>query len=285
MLRKLGLFGVAACLPACLFADFSYDQTSKITGGALAGMMKFAGAFSKQAREPIESQIAVKGNRMLHWNKNHASVIDLDAETITEINLQRKTYSVITFAQMKQMLEQMSQQASSKSDSSDVKTDFKLDVKDTGQTKQIGSYEAKERIMTMSMQTTDPQTGNQGTMQVVNDMWLTPQISGSEELREFHKKMASKLAWSPDGNAFTMGRPDLARAMSNAAKEAGKLDGLPVMTITKMTGVGSPQSGASADSAQQGQQQAAQQQAQQQGKPSLSDAARRQIRWVRWFWP
>src|SRR5580693_7902260 len=99
MLRELALFSVAVCLPAGLMADFSYDQTTKVTGGALAGMMKFAGAFSKTAREPLPSTVAVKGNRMVTGNKDRASVIDLDAETVTEINFQRKTYSVVTFAQ------------------------------------------------------------------------------------------------------------------------------------------------------------------------------------------
>ena len=39
MVRRSVLFIVAACLPA--FGDFSYDQTSKITGGMMAGAMKF----------------------------------------------------------------------------------------------------------------------------------------------------------------------------------------------------------------------------------------------------
>ena len=45
MVRKTALFLVAACLPA--FGDFSYEQTSKITGGMMAGMMKFAGFMQK----------------------------------------------------------------------------------------------------------------------------------------------------------------------------------------------------------------------------------------------
>ena len=36
-----------------LFADFSYDQSSKITGGVMAGAMKVIGVFSRQANQPI----------------------------------------------------------------------------------------------------------------------------------------------------------------------------------------------------------------------------------------
>src|ERR1700674_4325287 len=105
MFRKPGILIALACLPTCLLADFSYEESTKITGGAMAGVMKFAGAFSKQAREPLQSTVAVKGNRMLHGNKERASVIDLDSETI----YQKKTYSVMTFAEMKQAMEQAMQ--------------------------------------------------------------------------------------------------------------------------------------------------------------------------------
>src|SRR5579864_7453118 len=163
MVKKLGIPILLACLPACLLADFSYEESTKITGGAMAGVMKFAGAFSKQAREPIQSTVAVKGNRMLHGNKDRMSVIDLDNETITEINFQKKTYSVMTFAEMKQAMEQalqrvknapkqQQQQASQEQQKPDVKTDFKLDIKDTGQTKEIAGVRAKEVILTMQME-------------------------------------------------------------------------------------------------------------------------------------
>src|SRR5260370_30934607 len=86
-MSKPGVLVLLACLPASLLADFSYEQSTKITGGMMAGVMKFAGAFSKQAREPLQSTVAIKGNRMFNGNKDHAQVIDLDSETITEINL------------------------------------------------------------------------------------------------------------------------------------------------------------------------------------------------------
>jgi hypothetical protein len=247
MLKKLALFGVVICLPARLLADFSYDQSSKVTGGMMAGMMKFAGAFSKSAREPIQSTVAVKGNRMLHGSKDRASVIDLDAETVTEINFAKKTYSVMTFAEMKQAMEQAMEKmksqkpAASGNGDNDVSTDFKLDIKDTGQTKQIGGLEAKQRILTMSMDATDQKTGNEGGMQVVDDMWIAPGVPGYEEIREFHIRMAKKMNWSPDMGGLAMGRADIARAMANVSKETAKLDGVPVMTIMKMTPTGNGQ--------------------------------------------
>jgi hypothetical protein len=277
MFRKLVFLSVAACLPAGLMADFSYDQSTKVTGGALAGMMKFAGAFSKAAREPLQSTVAVKGNRMVTGNKDHASVIDLDAETITEINYQRKTYSVVTFAQMKQAMEQaMQQMKTQKSDApapaegkgdTDVATDFKMDIKDTGQTRQIAGFEAKERILTMTMDATDQKTGNQGAMQVISDMWIAPNVTGYEEIRAFHIRMAKKLNWSPEAGGMLAARPDLARAMAKASRETSKLDGVPVMVVTKMTGTATPADGSGADAST-----ATPQQQSKPAAPLLSDA-------------
>src|SRR5579862_3709255 len=91
---------VAAIAAGVLLGDFSYEQTSKITGGVVASMMKVAGAFSKQAREPIHNTVSVKGDRMWHGNDQRGQVIDLAKETITTVDFQKKTWSVMTFAEM-----------------------------------------------------------------------------------------------------------------------------------------------------------------------------------------
>src|SRR5271154_5736386 len=105
MRRRIGVILVASCATAaCLLADFSYQQSTKITGGAMAGMMNVAGAFGKQAREPNTATIAVKGERMLHLSTRQAIITDLEKETITTVNFEQKTFSVRTFAQMQEMM-------------------------------------------------------------------------------------------------------------------------------------------------------------------------------------
>lgn len=256
MFKNLIVLIAAACLPAGLLADFSYDSSTKVTGGALAGMMKFAGAFSKQAREPIQSTVAIKGNRMLNASKDHASIIDLDSETITDVNFQKKTYSVITFAQMKQLMQQAAQQMTGRhtdDKGNTVTTDLKFDVKDSGETRQISGFDAKKLVMTMQMDATDDKSGRKGGMQVVSDLWIASNVPGYGEVREFHKKMAQKLDWSPDSSALAMGRPDVARGMASVYKEAAKMDGVPVMTVMKMmpTADGQPVSAADNSGSQQ----------------------------------
>jgi carbon monoxide dehydrogenase subunit G len=245
MIRKTAIFLVAACLPA--FADFSYDQTSKITGGMMAGMMKFAGAFSKQAREPMVNTVAVKGDRMVHWSAHHASVIDIDKETITEINFDKKQYSVMTFAQMKQMMDEMSQKMKS-SDAQKADVQFKVSVKDTGEKKQIAGFDTHEMLLTMEMEGADKESGNKGGMNMTADMWIAPKSAGYNEIADFYKRMSKKLDWAPGGMGMMGGRPDMAKGMAEIYKEGAKLNGMPVFQVVKM-GVhadGQPQNGQAA---------------------------------------
>ena len=91
------------------FADFRYDETSQITGGTIVSTMKFAGAFSKDAKktmDPTTSTVLVQGNRMARINPDLTEIIDLDKETITTIDHKKKQYTVMTFEQMKQQMEE-----------------------------------------------------------------------------------------------------------------------------------------------------------------------------------
>src|ERR1700684_2630168 len=93
---------------AVALADFTYQETTQITGGSIVSLMKFAGTFSKQARQagdPVVSTVVVKGNRMMHVNKERTEIVDLDAETITSIDHVKKQYTKMTFEQMRQQME------------------------------------------------------------------------------------------------------------------------------------------------------------------------------------
>lgn len=261
MVRNIALIAVAFCLP--VFGDFSYQETSKITGGMMAGMMKFAGAFSKEAREPMVSTVAIKGNRMIHASPHHISIIDLDKETITNVNLDKKQYSVMTFAQMKQMMEEMSQKMKSSRDEQKADVSFKVSAKDTGEKKSIAGFDTHEMILTLEMEGADKQTGNTGGMVMTSDMWLAPKVAGYDEIADFHKRMAQKLDWTPSGMPMMGARPDMQKGMAELYKESSKLNGTPIFQAVKMTMHAEGQQG------QQAQAPPPQQQDQQAEKPSI----------------
>jgi len=243
MTRRLVIPVCAALLSAgSLFADFSYQETSKMTGGAMASVMKVVGVFSRQANQPINTSVLLKGDRMAHVSAESIQVVDLGAETITDINLKSKSYSVLTFAQMAQFMDQMSKKASAQSGSKG-EMNFKASIKETGQTKQISGLNTREVILTLVMEGTDKESGQKGALTLTADQWLAKDVPGYDEVRAFYKKMAQKLSWMPGENAMLQGRSDMAKAMSDLQKESAKLEGVPVQQVISMGGIAEGQPG------------------------------------------
>jgi hypothetical protein len=225
-------------------ADFSYQETHTITGGALVGAMKVMGVFSKNARklrEPIQSSVAIKGDRMVQRSPDHMEIIDLGNQTFTSVDLEKKTYTVMTFEEMKQMLAQAQEKmAESKSkaksenpDAAQVDTKFKIAAKNTGKTKELHGLSASERVITAALEATDQKSGQSGSMVMVADQWIAPNVAGYDEVRNFQRRMAEKLNWTPNSNML-MGRPDMSQGMAEVAKETAKLDGIPVFQTLVM---------------------------------------------------
>ncbi len=266
MQRTIITAGFCAVLSGtALFADFSYEQTSQMTGGFLARLPAIAGG--NKMREPQRSSVILKGNRLAHLYADHASIIDLDKETITEIRFKEKTYSVMTFAEMKQMMESVQ---SRKKDANTPDVEFDIDVKNTGQSKVVSGFNANETIMTFKMKSTDPRSGKESTMIMVNDMWMVKDIPGYKEINDFYRRMAEKASWLPQGGSSATAGPaaGMGQAMQAAMKNARKLDGVAVLHITRMR----PE-GAEYDSAMAQQQAAGQQQPQQTPQQTGQNAA------------
>jgi len=232
-------------LPTSLRADFSYTETTQITGGAVLGMMKMAGTFSKQARqagEPIVSNVTVKGNRMVRSNSMRTEIVDLDNETITTIDHTRKQYTTMTFEQMRQQIDaaiKRGKEQKSDSDSTPSNTDlsFQVKVRNTGATKDVSGISAGESILSMAMDATDKKSGQTGSLAITNDMWLAPEVPGYNEVREFQQRFAAKLGTVFGGSispALLASQPGAGKAMADMVKEMSKLKGVPVLQVMRM---------------------------------------------------
>jgi hypothetical protein len=249
-LRSSGVFVVCLSLAPSLWADFTYRETTKITGGAIVGMMKMASMFSSQAKrvgEPSIFTVYLKGNRMARVSQDDAEIIDLDAETMTHINNLDHTYTTITFEQMRQQLEAAKQQAEKKR--SEQKNDqaansepppemkFKVNVRETGAKKEVSGLESSEAILAMQFEATDKKSGQTGAMAITNDMWMAPEIPGYAELRDFERRYAVKMgavlsgAFNPSMMAM---QPGMGQGLADMAKEMSKLKGTPVLQIMRM---------------------------------------------------
>lgn len=242
-MRKLAILMIAS---ATLRADFSYQETTKLTGGTLVSILKLGGPFTRKAREPIVSTVLIKGNRMATLGKDSSTIIDLDKETITEINLSKKSYSVVTFAQMRQAMDDaitkaQAQQKKQKkaAPQGNVEAKFKVSAKATGKTKKIENLTAKQMVVTMDLEGTDKDTGNSGSMTVIDDAWMAT-VPGYDQVKAFHQRMAQKMAreFQPELSRMAMSDPRMMQGMAESAKELSKVAGVPVETVMKMgTGI------------------------------------------------
>src|SRR3954451_10420494 len=100
-------------------ADFSYTQTRKSSTAT-------PGAPGDSATKHY-----LKGQKMMLDSERTASIFDFDAQTLTVIDRQKKTYSVTPFSDLGKALPQTGMNAS-------------IDVKDTGQKKNINGFNASE---------------------------------------------------------------------------------------------------------------------------------------------
>jgi hypothetical protein len=177
---------------------------------------------------------------MAHINAKRTEIIDLDKETITNIDHEKKQYSVMTFQQLKQQMEEAmkkAQQQSKEANAQRPQMNFKVTVRNTNAAKNVAGLEAKEAILNMVMEAADQQSGQKGSIAVTNDMWMAQDIPGYEEAREFNRRLALKMGMI-FGSAFQPSiaamQPGSAEAMAEMVKEMSKLKGVPVMQVMRM---------------------------------------------------
>jgi predicted acylesterase/phospholipase RssA len=251
----------ALAIQPLMFGDASYQETTQITGGSLLSMMKMASVFSSRARQaeaPTNSTVMVHQNRMVRVNPLSTEIIDLDHQTITQIDTQKKQYSVMTFAQMQEAMQRASeqmkkskQQKNSGNDSANVS--FNAKVHETGAVKQVDGRDAKEAVMTLSMDATSTDGSNQkGSLAIASDMWLISDAPGYDEIRSFNLHLAQALAADVDTSALTSmlnAQPGAGQAMADMKKEMAKMTGIPVIQVMRMgmTANGEPLPPPSAD--------------------------------------
>jgi hypothetical protein len=253
-------------------ADFKYTETSKITGGALKGAMKFAGIFSKQtaqAMQPIVTTHYVKGARLRTDNPDgKIQIIDAEGRRIIEIDTQKRTYSEITFEQMKAAIQNAQQQAQKKMEqdprAKDVKADLNVKFKVTPGTgtRQIMGQTTNESKVQIEMEfqaqqqgsatQSQPATAGQptgpvsGTIVTTTDMWVAPSVTGYQELAQFYTRMAKELNWVPPSNIHV--DPRASQSLDELRKNSADLKGFPLLQYLSMSMAG--QQDASGNAAQ-----------------------------------
>ena len=282
-LGKVAALGIVLLASRLTFADASYQETTQITGGSMVAPLKSMSFLSKSMRDafaPTTTTTMIHGNQKAVVSKDFTEITDLDKETVTHIDNLHKTYTVVTFAQMRRAFQQVPKQMQQAQDQakqaqgqqpqqpkSDLKTSFDVSVKNTGASKEINGLTAQEQLVTLQMHVTDPNAPptqtNAVTYVITTNAWISPDPPEVKEIQDFDKRFGQKLMEGVDLSAFKAqmtqmhdmsqnpgmsqmfaSKPGSAEAMAEMGKEMAKLQGTRVMEVTRMGGSGTGPAGA-----------------------------------------
>lgn len=271
--RTVAALGIILLVSQTAFADASYQSTSQVTGGTLVEQLKSIpyAHLPENSFAPTNTLIMVHGNQKAVVTKDSTEITDLDKETITRIDTAKRTYTVVTFAQMrqalanlpKQMQEAQARMKQAQRPRTDLKTSFEVSVKDTGVTKVVNGLNAEEKVITLQMHVSNPNSpasgaGNGLTYMVTTDVWIAPDPPEMKEIEEFDLRAGQKMMGAADLSAIAAGarandsagiaalfggQPGSAEAMAQMGKELAKLKGTRVLETRSMSGNGQPTGG------------------------------------------
>jgi len=218
-------FSSALLLSSLCFADFKYDQTTRMTGGSMMRMMQMVG---RGAADQQTSTVLVKGDKMATRSKDSLLIVDLAAETTTTVNLKDQTYSVMTFAETKAQMEK----ALAKGGKTDA--NISVDGKETGKTATVNGMTTSEWFMTMLVEGNS--AGQKGQMRMEMSNWISKsKVAGFDEVTNFQKKMVEKMGLATLATgAGPMAQPGMAKGMAELAKKMAEMGGVPVVTVMRM---------------------------------------------------
>jgi len=253
-----------------LLADVKVERKTKVEfPGVLGGIMRTFGG--KGARDGVVSKIALKGNRKMTLNDDTAELVDLAQEKVYRIDMKGKSYTVVTFEEMRrQMQEAMAkaqqQQQRTETNRSNQKAGEKppemqvdVSIKESGQKKKINAYDAREVVTTITVHEKGKKAED-GSMVMTTSTWLTPRIAAMKELEDFDRRYAQKLLVNFQADMAQQMAPMMAmypglkEAMGKMEVEKVNMDGTAVLTVARAEAMGN------ANDTNQNQNQQAQQQ-------------------------
>jgi hypothetical protein len=212
----------------------------------------------KGAKEGVEGQTAVKGNRKATTNDTTGHIVDLSEEKVYDLDMKKKSYTVTTFDELRRRMQEAEDRAKKQADKEEPSTrqeaqkptkeyevDFDVkDVKDTGQKKSIAGYDTHETIVTITVREKGRTLEEAGGVVMSNDIWLGPQIPQLKELAEFDVRYWRQLRGaetpgiSPEQMAMVIASfPMVKNAMDRMQKDGDKLKGTPLDTTTTFESV------------------------------------------------
>jgi hypothetical protein len=242
------------------YADVrSQERTQVRFEGALGRVLNFFGG--RASRDGVVSTVTVKGDRKLTMDNNRGQLIDLTEETIYDIDVRNKRYTVTTFEELRRRMEEARRKAeaeaqaggrSADADASDresasppeIEVDF--DLSESGQRRTINGFDAREVVMMITVREKGKTLEENGGMVMTANTWLAPEVTALREVAEFDRRYAEKIAGAVFGEvdaqqmaAMVAMYPMAQQAMERFQAENVNMDGTAVMTTMTLEAVAS----------------------------------------------
>ena len=243
----LALLGLALLTPAAARADVKTQERTQVRfEGAIGKMVNMFGG--KGAREGLTTTVSLKGQRMLSITGETGEIIDLAEEKVYTLDLKGKSYSVMTFAEMRKRMEEAMAKAekdaaaakpeAEKPASNEPKKEYDVDftIADGAGAKQIAGMDTKESVATITVREKGKTLEEAGGLVLETHLWMTPKVAALQELADFRMRYAQKVYGpmmaqaAPNMTQALAMYPQMKDAMAKLAEEGKKLNGTPLLT-------------------------------------------------------
>ena len=248
-------------------ADTRVERRTTVKfGGAVGGVLNRLGG--KAAREGVVETTTVKGTRRASLSANAGEIVDLGEEKIYQLDLDDKTYRVVTFDELRRKARESSAGGTrSERDSStreetrpadaqnapEFEVDF--DVEETGAREAINGFDTRQVLWTLTVRPKGKTLSEAGGVVLLADMWMGPRIAAVKEVEAFELRYGQKLYGSmvsaadmQQMAAVMAATPAMGAAMRKLQEKRVSADGTAIRAILTFDVVGAPgQAGAEAE--------------------------------------
>jgi hypothetical protein len=242
----LATLGLSLLAPAFAHADVKTQERTQVRfEGAIGKMVNMFGG--RGAREGITSTVALKGQRMLSITGETGEIIDLAEEKVYTLDLKGKTYSVVTFAEMRKRMEEAMAKANQdaaaakpepepEKDEPTKEYDVDFSIAAGPGAKAVAGTDTKEQIATITVREKGKTIEEAGGLVLETHLWMAPAVPALQELNDFRAKYAQKVYGpmmaqaAPNMTQAMAMYPQMKDAMAKFADEAKKLNGTPLLT-------------------------------------------------------
>ncbi len=193
-----------------LRADFEYESRTEIIGGSLLK--------TDRARSAVVENL-IKGKLMAIVARKRTTVINLENESVLDIDFAHQTYTSTPFSAIKAKLDPWLKSAAFESTAR------------SGGAKRIGLLIAREHLVAMRRAADGPPA----LARIFLDFWtMTP--PGLGEMQDFHQQLAAKLGYAYAWGLAEIGmiQPELLPGFEAAAKALTESREMPVVSTIRL---------------------------------------------------